>query len=76
MLKLYYTGPKPQISQHGVFFKKGKEDKYVYLELATKILLAIDKNYDMKKAYVTKIDENKTNNCQRATEGSKKCFHF
>jgi len=59
MLKLYYTGPKPQISQHGVFFKKGKEDKYVYLELATKILLAIDKKYDMKKAYITEIDENK-----------------
>ena len=44
MFKLYYTGPKPIISQHGIFFKNGKEDKYVYLKTAVSVLLSIDKN--------------------------------
>ena len=43
-MKLHYAGPKPIISQHGIFFKNGKEDKYVYLKTAVKILLSIDKN--------------------------------
>ncbi len=42
MLTLHYAGPKPFINQHGVFFKDGKEDKYIYLRLAAKILLFID----------------------------------
>ena len=42
MLTLHYAGPRPFINQHGVFFKDGKEDKYVYLELTAKILLYID----------------------------------
>ena len=42
MLTLHYAGPKPFINQHGVFFKDGKEDKYIYLRLAAKILLYID----------------------------------
>jgi len=56
MLTLSYTGPKPLISQHGIYFKKGKEDKYVYLKLATKILLFIDKDYSTKKHYEIYID--------------------
>ncbi len=43
MIKLEYTGPKAIISQHGIFFKNGKEDKYIYLKIATQILLSIDK---------------------------------
>ncbi len=57
MLTPNYTGPKPLISQHGIYFKKGKEDKYVYLKLATKILLFIDKDYTIKKHYDTYIDD-------------------
>ena len=56
MLTPNYTGPKPLISQHGIYFKKGKEDKYVYLKLATKILLFIDKDYSTKKHYEIYID--------------------
>jgi len=56
-LKLYYTGPKPVISQHGIFFKNGKEDKYIYLKLATKVLLAIDKDYSRQEKYETYIDD-------------------
>jgi hypothetical protein len=56
-LKLHYTGPKPIISQHGIFFKNGKEDKYIYIKLASRVLLAIDKNYSKQDKYVTYIEE-------------------
>jgi len=48
MLPLHYVGPKPIISHHGVFFKPGKEDKYVYLKTAVYLLLSIDKHADEK----------------------------
>jgi len=48
MLKLHYAGPKPSISQHGIFFKGGKEDKYVYLQTAIAVLLSIDKERTKK----------------------------
>ena len=54
-MKLHYTGPKPTISQHGVFFKNGKEDKYIYLKLAVTVLLAIDKDYNRQEKYETYI---------------------
>lgn len=41
-MKLKYAGPKPMISEHGISFKDGKEDKYVYLMIAIQILQAID----------------------------------
>jgi len=56
-LKLHYTGPKPTISQHGIFFKRGKEDKYIYLKLAVHILLAIDKDYNRQAKYETYIED-------------------
>ncbi len=43
MFHLHYTGSKPIISQHGIFFKEGKEDKYIYLKTAVYLLLSIDK---------------------------------
>ncbi len=43
MLTLHYVGPKPIINQHGVFFKPGKEDKYLYLKSAVYLLLALDR---------------------------------
>ncbi len=49
MLTLHYVGPKPIINQHGVFFKPGKEDKYIYLRTAVYLLLSIDK--DAKKKF-------------------------
>ncbi len=50
-MKIKYAGPRPQISHHGVSFKEGKEDKYVYLMIALQILKAIDKDYEDKKSY-------------------------
>ncbi len=50
-MTIKYAGPRPEISQHGIQFKDGKEDKYVYLLIAMQILKAIDKNYEDHKSY-------------------------
>ena len=50
-MKIKYAGPRPQISHHGVSFKDGKEDKYVYLMIALQILKAIDKDYGEHNKY-------------------------
>ncbi len=50
-MTIKYAGPRPVISHHGIDFKDGKEDKYVYLIIAVQILKAIDKDYEEKKSY-------------------------
>ncbi len=50
-MKIKYVGPRPEISEHGVTFKTGKEDKYVYLSVAVQILIALDKNCKDEKSY-------------------------
>ncbi|MBD3840641.1 MAG: hypothetical protein IE909_01935 [Campylobacterales bacterium] len=50
-MKVSYSGPRPSISQHGIVFHDGKEDKYVYLIIALQILNAIDKDYEEHKSY-------------------------
>ncbi len=50
-MKIKYAGPRPTISHHGIAFKDGKEDKYVYLMIGVQILKAIDKNYEEQKSY-------------------------
>ena len=42
-IELKYTGSRPDISQNGISFKTGKEDKYVYINYAVDILLGIQK---------------------------------
>lgn len=44
-MKLEYTGPKEFISAHGIDFKSGKDDKYVYIEHALQIYEAIHHDY-------------------------------
>lgn len=48
---LKYAGPKPMISEHGISFKDGKEDKYVYLMIAIQILQAIDHDTSVHSDY-------------------------
>lgn len=55
-MKLRYVGLKPIISAHGISFKEGKDDKFVYLPFAVNILKAIDHNYEQKKVYSYSID--------------------
>ncbi|MEJ5168890.1 MAG: hypothetical protein WHU93_06960, partial [Arcobacteraceae bacterium] len=51
MRKIRYSGPRPMISQYGIEFKEGKEDKYVYLTISIQILKAIDRNFAENKHY-------------------------
>ncbi|PLY11043.1 MAG: hypothetical protein C0626_00270 [Arcobacter sp.] len=58
-MQLKYVGPKPMISEHGISFKDGKEDKYVYIQNAIEILHAINHEYIKGKVY--KYDPDFTN---------------
>jgi len=51
MLKTQYVGPRVEISNHGVAYRKSKEDKYVYLLVALEILKNIDNDHERKKLY-------------------------
>ncbi len=51
MLKVQYVGPRVEISNHGVAYRKAKEDKYVYLIVALEILKNIDNDTERKKLY-------------------------
>lgn len=56
-MKLEYAGLKPVISEHGISFKDGKEDKFIYLSIAVDILNAINHNYEQKKKYSHQVSE-------------------
>ena len=53
-----YVGFRPVISQHGVSFKQGKDDKYIYLPYVYEIFDAVNSDYDANKnhSYSIKID--------------------
>ena len=55
-MNIKYAGPRATISHHGIEFKDGKEDKYVYLMIGVQILQAIDKDYDDNKSYSYDLD--------------------
>ena len=55
-MKLEYAGLKPVISEHGVSFKDGKEDKFIYLKFAIDILNAIDHTYEQKRKYSHQVN--------------------
>jgi len=46
MITLHYTGDKPLITPTGVFFLKGKHDKYIFLPSAFKIYQLIFDNHN------------------------------
>ena len=56
MLKLHYTGSKAIINQHGVFFKKSKIDKYIYLPISIRILITIEKEHNKHYIYIDNHD--------------------
>ncbi len=51
MSKLHYVGPRVEISNHGVAYRRSKEDKYVYLMVALEILKGIDNDYEKQRSY-------------------------
>ena len=58
MSKAEYVGPRVEISNHGIVYRKSKEDKYIYLMVALEILKDIDNDYE-KKPFYTHDFENK-----------------
>ncbi|MCR1815471.1 hypothetical protein [Aliarcobacter butzleri] len=58
-MKLEYAGFRPIISQHGISFKRGKDDKFIYLPFAYEILNALNNDYDSTKnhSHSIKIEE-------------------
>jgi hypothetical protein len=60
-MKLKYTGPKEIISAHGVSFKKGKDDKYVYIYPSFNLYNAIHHNYEKNSIYTHNIEGKRLN---------------
>ncbi|MGA1932188.1 hypothetical protein ACH5BF_05645 [Arcobacter sp. YIC-464] len=60
-MKLEYAGLKPVISEHGISFKDGKEDKFKYLKYAAELLEAFDHEYKRKTNYTHELKEQRLN---------------
>lgn len=58
-MKLKYAGLKPIINEHGISFKDGKEDKYIYLTFAIDVLQSINHRYEKNKKYSHELKEQK-----------------
>ena len=56
MSKVEYAGPRVEISNKGIVYKKSKEDKYVYLMAALEILKNIDNDYEKKPYYIHQFE--------------------
>ncbi len=61
-MTIKYAGPRPEISQHGIQFKEGKEDKYVYLMISLQILKSLDHEHNHNKAYNYDINTQRLSN--------------
>lgn len=55
-MKIKYVGPKPVISHTSISFDMNKEDKYVYLNIATQLIEALDQEYLEDKTYKRVLD--------------------
>lgn len=55
-MEIKYIGPKAVISEHGVSFRDGKDDKYVYINGAIQIFKAINHEYQKNMKYNHDID--------------------
>lgn len=60
-MKLEYTGPKEIISAHGINFKNGKDDKYVYIYPALQVYNAIHHDYEKDVVYTHNIEGKRLN---------------
>lgn len=56
-MKLEYAGLKPIISEHGISFKDGKEDKFKYLKYAIEILTSINHEHKKNQKYSHQIKD-------------------
>lgn len=54
-MKLEYAGLKPVITEHGISFKEGKDDKFSYFPFVFEVLNALDNNYESIKTHSHQI---------------------
>ena len=54
-MKLEYAGLKPVITEHGISFKQGKDDKFCYFPFVLEVLNALDNNYEHVKTHSHQI---------------------
>lgn len=54
-MKLEYAGLKPVITEHGISFKQGKNDKFCYFPFVLEVLNALDNNYESVKTHSHQI---------------------
>ncbi|MEA3553871.1 MAG: hypothetical protein U9R39_05665 [Campylobacterota bacterium] len=66
-MNIKYAGPRATISHHGIEFKDGKEDKYLYLMIGIQILVAIDKDYGENKSYSYDLNTQRLTNDEMIT---------
>lgn len=54
-----YVGFKPVISQYGISYKQGKDDKYIYLPYVYELLNAVNSEFEVENnnSYIIKIDK-------------------
>lgn len=55
-MKLKFVGAKPVISEHGISYKDGKHDKYVYIQSSMELLNALNHKYEKGKIYKHDIE--------------------
>ena len=60
-MTIKYAGPKAIISHTGISFDTNKEDKYVYLDIATQLLEALDHDYIENKTYMHALEKHFSN---------------
>lgn len=54
-----YVGFRPVISQYGISYKQGKDDKYIYLPYVYELLNAVNSEFEVENnnSYIIKIDK-------------------
>lgn len=60
-MKFKYAGHKTVISQYGISFKQGKDDKFVFYPYVYEILNALDNDYDLHKKHSYQIKKEELN---------------
>ena len=56
-MTIKYAGPKANISHTGINFDTNKEDKYVYLDIALQLVVALDHDYIENKTYTHTLEK-------------------
>ena len=75
-MELKYIGPKAVISQHGISFREGKDDKYVYINQCIQIFNAINHEYQKNIIYSHHIENKEFSSDEIIKELIKKESNF